>query len=174
MAASSGAKNLSDDKTNEAVAAQVATSAAEAVKRLQKAAETVAADAEKRQTSTAEPQAGTIVDRLRGWIAPHWPREHGGMDATIRQRLILLEEAARAGAPELSNQAIYHIGPIIIRFGTAEQKARHLPSMLDGSVTWCQGYGKSQGWRALALPEERKRSPTVSMSLTPEHHPNPP
>ncbi len=78
----------------------------------------------------------------RGWIAPNWPREHGGMDATIRQRLILLEEAARAGAPELSNQAIYHIGPIIIRFGTPEQKARHLPPMLDGNVTWCQGYSE--------------------------------
>ncbi len=86
----------------------------------------------------------------RGWIAPNWPREHGGMDASVNQRLILFEEAARIGAPELSNQGVYHIGPILIRYGTSEQRARHLPAILDGSVTWCQGYSEPNSGSDLA------------------------
>ncbi len=78
----------------------------------------------------------------KGWIAPAWPKAHGGMEATVEQRIILFEELAIRGAPELSSQAIYHIGPTLIRFGTPEQKTRHLPGMLDGSVRWCQGYSE--------------------------------
>ena len=49
----------------------------------------------------------------RGWIAPHWPAEWGGMDANISQQIILREELAHAGAPELSGQGLNHIGPIL-------------------------------------------------------------
>jgi alkylation response protein AidB-like acyl-CoA dehydrogenase len=78
----------------------------------------------------------------RGWIAPRWPKAHGGMEATLEQQLILAEELGRAGAPELSGQAIGHIGPILMAFGTAEQKAQHLPKMLTGEALWCQGYSE--------------------------------
>ena len=37
----------------------------------------------------------------RGWIAPHWPATHGGMEATINQQIILREELARVGAPQV-------------------------------------------------------------------------
>ncbi len=40
----------------------------------------------------------------RGWIAPGWPEEYGGMGATLQQQLILQEELARIGAPTLSRQ----------------------------------------------------------------------
>lgn len=78
----------------------------------------------------------------QGWIAPHWPREYGGMEATVSQQLILQEELGRIGAPVLSRQALNHIGPILMRFGTEEQKAFHLPKMLSGEVMWCQGYSE--------------------------------
>ena len=86
----------------------------------------------------------------RGWIAPNWPREHGGMEASVEERLMLFEEMARKGAPELSSQAIYHIGPIIIRFGTPEQKAKHLPPMLTAERLWCQGYSEPNSGSDLA------------------------
>jgi alkylation response protein AidB-like acyl-CoA dehydrogenase len=86
----------------------------------------------------------------RGWIAPAWPKEHGGMDASVEQRLVLFEELALKGAPELSSQAIYHIGPIIIRFGTPEQKAKHLPPMLTAERLWCQGYSEPNSGSDLA------------------------
>jgi alkylation response protein AidB-like acyl-CoA dehydrogenase len=78
----------------------------------------------------------------RGWIAPHWPREHGGMEATPVQQVILMEEMARTGSPDLPTQGLNHIGPILIKCGTPEQRARHLPAILGGHAIWCQGYSE--------------------------------
>ena len=86
----------------------------------------------------------------RGWIAPHWPKRHGGMEATINQQIILREEFARAGAPELSGQGLNHIGPILMEFGSEAQKAQHLPKILSGEVTWCQGYSEPNAGSDLA------------------------
>jgi alkylation response protein AidB-like acyl-CoA dehydrogenase len=78
----------------------------------------------------------------RGWIAPHWPREHGGMAATPVQQVILMEELVRAGAPDLPTQGLNHIGPILIKCGTPEQQRRHLPAIFHGDAIWCQGYSE--------------------------------
>ena len=86
----------------------------------------------------------------RGWIAPAWPKEYGGMQASIPERIILIEELANAGAPETSGQAIGHLGPILQRFGTPDQKAQHLPGMISGEVLWCQGYSEPSSGSDLA------------------------
>jgi alkylation response protein AidB-like acyl-CoA dehydrogenase len=78
----------------------------------------------------------------RGWIAPHWPVCHGGMDATPVQQVILMEELARAGAPDIPTQGLNHIGPILIKCGTPAQQQRHLPAILAGDAIWCQGYSE--------------------------------
>ena len=78
----------------------------------------------------------------RGWIAPHWPKEHGGMGASLAQQIVLTQELARLSAPQLPIQGINHIGPILMRFGTDAQKARHLPPILTGDVIWAQGYSE--------------------------------
>lgn len=78
----------------------------------------------------------------RGWIAPHWPKEHGGMGASLAQQIILQEELARLSAPHLPVQGINHLGPILIKHGTPEQKARHLPAIISGDVIWAQGYSE--------------------------------
>jgi len=78
----------------------------------------------------------------KGWIAPHWPKEYGGMGATLNQQIIMTEELARVGAPQMPAQGLNHIGPILIEFGTEVQKAKHLPPIIDGSVIWAQGYSE--------------------------------
>jgi len=78
----------------------------------------------------------------KGWIAPHWPKQHGGMGATLNQQIIMTEELGRVGAPHLPAQGLHHIGPILIEFGTEAQKAKHLPPIIDGSVIWAQGYSE--------------------------------
>jgi alkylation response protein AidB-like acyl-CoA dehydrogenase len=78
----------------------------------------------------------------RGWIAPHWPKEYGGMGASLGEQIILAEELARVAAPHLPVQGINHIGPILMKHGTSEQKARHLPPILRGDVIWAQGYSE--------------------------------
>lgn len=78
----------------------------------------------------------------RGWIAPHWPRTHGGMGASAVQQVILMEEMARAGTPDFPTQGLNHIGPLLIARGTPAQQQRHLPAILSGDAIWCQGYSE--------------------------------
>ncbi|MBI1201122.1 MAG: acyl-CoA dehydrogenase [Rhodopseudomonas sp.] len=78
----------------------------------------------------------------QGWIAPHWPRAFGGMDASPVEQVILMEEAARIGAPEIPTQGLNQIGPILQRFGSDAQKEFHLPRILNGDAIWCQGYSE--------------------------------
>lgn len=93
----------------------------------------------------------------RGWIAPHWPKAFGGMGASPVEQVILMEEAARIGAPELPTQGLNQIGPILQRFGTPEQQARHLPAILKGDVIWCQGYSEPGAGSDLASLRTRGR-----------------
>jgi alkylation response protein AidB-like acyl-CoA dehydrogenase len=78
----------------------------------------------------------------KGWIAPHWPKQYGGMGATLNEQIIMTEELARVGAPHLPAQGLNHIGPILIEFATDAQKARHLPPIIAGAVIWAQGYSE--------------------------------
>ena len=78
----------------------------------------------------------------KGWIAPHWPNQYGGMGATLNEQIIMAEELARVGAPQLPAQGLNHIGPILIEFGTDAQKAKHLPAIVAGTVIWAQGYSE--------------------------------
>jgi alkylation response protein AidB-like acyl-CoA dehydrogenase len=78
----------------------------------------------------------------KGWIAPHWPKQYGGMGATLNKQIIMTEELARVGAPQLPAQGLNHIGPILIEFGTEAQKLKHLPPIIAGTVIWAQGYSE--------------------------------
>ncbi|CAM3950218.1 Acyl-CoA dehydrogenase [Bordetella tumbae] len=78
----------------------------------------------------------------RGWIAPHWPKSHGGMGASPVEQVVLMEEMAAAGTPDIPTQGLNHIGPLLIARGTPEQQHRHLPAILSGDAIWCQGYSE--------------------------------
>ncbi len=78
----------------------------------------------------------------KGWVAPHWPKQYGGMGATLNEQIIMTEELARIGAPQLPAQGLNHIGPILMEFGTEAQKQKHLPPIIEGSVIWAQGYSE--------------------------------
>ena len=78
----------------------------------------------------------------QGWIAPDWPVEHGGTGWTLRQKQIYSNATSLAGAPMIMPFGIDMVGPVLYSFGNSEQKAQHLPKILDGSVWWCQGYSE--------------------------------
>jgi alkylation response protein AidB-like acyl-CoA dehydrogenase len=86
----------------------------------------------------------------KGWIAPHWPKQYGGMGATLNEQIIMSEELARVGAPQLPAQGLNHIGPILMEFATEAQKAQHLPPIIAGTVIWAQGYSESGAGSDLA------------------------
>ncbi|MBL8383208.1 MAG: acyl-CoA dehydrogenase family protein [Burkholderiales bacterium] len=78
----------------------------------------------------------------RGWVAPAWPVEYGGTGWSYAQRWIFETESSLAGAPALSPLGLRMAGPVIMRFGTPEQKAHYLPRLLSGDDYWCQGYSE--------------------------------
>ena len=78
----------------------------------------------------------------KGWAAPGWPVEYGGTGWTPAQRWIFEAECARAGVPTLSPMGVKMVGPVIIGFGTPEQKNYYLPRILSGEDYWCQGYSE--------------------------------
>jgi acyl-CoA dehydrogenase len=78
----------------------------------------------------------------KGWVAPGWPKAYGGPDWSPAQRWIFETECARAGVPQISPMGTKMVGPVIIGFGTQEQKDYYLPRILSGEDAWCQGYSE--------------------------------
>lgn len=78
----------------------------------------------------------------KGWVAPSWPTQYGGPGWDEMQRHIFAAECARAGAPSLAPMGLRMVGPVIMGYGTAEQKAHYLPRILSGEDYWCQGYSE--------------------------------
>src|SRR5258705_2396138 len=89
------------------------------------------------------PEIGRLWHRRlyeRGWITPTWHREHGGRGWGPQQRFIFEQECALANAPTLSSAGLLMLGPVLIHFGTAVQKARFFPRLRSGEVYLGQRY----------------------------------
>ncbi|MDQ1519864.1 MAG: hypothetical protein QOI55_937, partial [Actinomycetota bacterium] len=85
------------------------------------------------------------------WAAINWPKDWGGREATPVQNVIYSEEMAKRRAPGIYNaNGLWQIGPMIITWGTDEQKNRWLPCILDASEHWCQGFSEPQAGSDLA------------------------
>lgn len=86
----------------------------------------------------------------KGWIAPNWPREHGGMGLSPGKLLIYYEETERAGVGRMPDQGLTMVGPTLIRFGNDAQRAYFLPKIIAGEAIWCQGYSEPNAGSDLA------------------------
>lgn len=78
----------------------------------------------------------------KGWAAPEWPVEYGGTDWSLTQRYIFSQECARAETPGISPMGLKMCGPMLIGYGSEEQKNYYLPRILSGEHIWCQGYSE--------------------------------
>jgi 3-oxochol-4-en-24-oyl-CoA dehydrogenase len=86
----------------------------------------------------------------KGWVAPAWPAAHGGMGLSPGKLLIFIEEQERWGVGRAPDMGIQMVGPLLIRHGTPEQRARYLPKILSGDYVWCQGYSEPNAGSDLA------------------------
>jgi len=86
----------------------------------------------------------------QGWIAPAWPKEHGGMGLPPDKLIAFIEEHEQYGVARPPDQGLIMLGPILIRFGTDDQRARFLPRILSGEHVWCQGYSEPNAGSDLA------------------------
>ena len=78
----------------------------------------------------------------KGWLAYHWPKEHGGTGWTAVEKFIFDDECALAGGPRLVPFGISMLGPVLIKYGNDVQKSHWLPRILNGDDWWCQGYSE--------------------------------
>lgn len=86
----------------------------------------------------------------KGWLAPVWPTEYGGMGLNPAKHMIYVEEWGRLGCPRLPEHGVSLVGPLLLNYGTAEQKAHYLPRILAGQDIWCQGYSEPNAGSDLA------------------------
>ncbi|MFV3371277.1 acyl-CoA dehydrogenase family protein [Pseudomonas sp. NY15435] len=91
----------------------------------------------------------------RGWHASLWPVEYGGTGWSVVQKYIFEEECASFGAPRVLPFGAVMVGPVIINFGTEEQKAHFLPRILDMTDWWAQGYSEPGSGSDLASLKTR-------------------
>ena len=86
----------------------------------------------------------------RGWAAPAWPREWGGMGLSPSKLLVFIEEQERCGVARTPDMGIIMVGPLLLKHGTDEQRAHYLPRILKGEYIWCQGYSEPNAGSDLA------------------------
>ena len=87
----------------------------------------------------------------KGWLIQTWPREYGGQDASIWRQMVLQEETWAHYEPRGGQyMGVNWVGPSIIRFGTAEQKARFLPPLAAGTAQWAQLFSEPEAGSDLA------------------------
>jgi alkylation response protein AidB-like acyl-CoA dehydrogenase len=90
----------------------------------------------------ADMEEWHAILNARGWLANHWPEEWGGTGWSVMQRFIFETEVALAHAPRIVPFGLSMLAPVLIRYGSQEQKAHWLPRILDGTDWWCQGYSE--------------------------------
>jgi alkylation response protein AidB-like acyl-CoA dehydrogenase len=101
------------------------------------------------RTAFNETWTKTLFDG--GWICAGWPVEYGGKGLTLMDQVVLNEEFAKAGAPmraDFFGDTL--VGPTILQWGTDEQKKEFIPGILDGSISWCQGFSEPNSGSDLA------------------------
>ncbi len=97
---------------------------------------------ENRHLSKEELVQSHKILHAKGLTVPHWPKEWGGADWTPVQHYIYTEELQYTGVPQPLPFNVSMCGPVVIAFGTPEQKKRFLPRMAALDDWWCQGFSE--------------------------------
>lgn len=91
-----------------------------------------------------------------GYTCLHWPREYGGADASLAFQAVFAEECAHAGVPrQVSIAGPDMVGPVLIKFGTDEQKTGYLEPIRTGDHVWCQLFSEPGAGSDLAAVRTR-------------------
>jgi acyl-CoA dehydrogenase len=94
----------------------------------------------------------------RGWIGMTWPKKYGGHERSYAERYVVIEELLVAGAPVGSHWvADRQSGPLLLRFGTEEQRERLLPAIARGELCFCIGMSEPGSGSDLASVRTRAR-----------------
>ncbi len=97
----------------------------------------------------------------RGWIGMTWPKKYGGHERSALERYVVLEERLAAGAPVSAHWiADRQSGPLLLRFGTEEQRERFLPRIARGELAFAIGMSEPDSGSDLASIRTRAEKVT--------------
>ncbi len=98
-----------------------------------------------RNATFSNPESKLWLERMaaKGWTCPTWPQEYGGGGLSKDEAIILQQELQRIDArPALTSFGISMLGPVLLEYGSHEQKLRFIPPIVRGEIRWCQGYSE--------------------------------
>ena len=78
----------------------------------------------------------------RGLLAPAWPRDYGGRGLSPFEQFALYEELGYALAPRMTTISVDLVGPVLILYGSDDQRRTHLPAIARDAAIWCQGFSE--------------------------------
>jgi len=86
-----------------------------------------------------------------GLLCLTWPQEYGGGGGSVWEQTTVREEMWAHHEPRGAQyMGVNWVGPALMRHGTAEQRAKHLPPISAGEVIWCQGFSEPEAGSDLA------------------------
>jgi len=91
----------------------------------------------------------------KGFLSTWWPFEYGGQGRSKIESAILRDELAYYGAPGLFGPTYELFVPMMLAFGTEEQKRRFLPPLARGEWIFCQGFSEPDAGSDLASLKSR-------------------
>ncbi|GMV62612.1 MAG: acyl-CoA dehydrogenase [Parvibaculum sp.] len=92
----------------------------------------------------------------KGWIGMTWPKQYGGHERSFFDRYVMLEEMLAAGAPVGAHWiGDRQSGPLLLRFGTEEQRQKILPRVAKGECYFCIGMSEPDSGSDLAATRTR-------------------
>ncbi len=102
-----------------------------------------------------------------GFIGLSLPREYGGAGRTLSAEAVFAEELAASRMPELINRVgLFTVAPLLMDFGTPEQRRRFISPILGGDELWCQGFSEPGAGSDLAAVSTRGRREAESLVIT--------
>ncbi|MHB1724881.1 MAG: acyl-CoA dehydrogenase [Acidimicrobiales bacterium] len=87
--------------------------------------------------ATLDPEDRRPALVQAGLVNPHWPRPYG-RDASAIEQLVIDDELAGRGIVRPNLGVGAWALPVLIAFGSEEQKARWIMPTLLGEIIWCQ------------------------------------
>ena len=102
-----------------------------------------------------------------GYIGMTWPKEYGGRERSYLERYVYTEEILASGAPTGAHWvADRQSGPLLIRFGTPEQKELYLPLIVKGELYFSIGMSEPDSGSDLASIRTRAEQVNGGWKLT--------
>jgi alkylation response protein AidB-like acyl-CoA dehydrogenase len=112
------------------------------------------------------PQSWVLMRKLgeKRWLAPSFPREYGGLGASHMYRSIVAEELSYrrvlSPVPGLGIVGVDMVAPVLLHFGSEEQKQTWLPRIARGEIEFALGYTEPQAGSDLAAVQIRAEEKT--------------